>query len=76
MADPLGIDLRSTFGGEFHQVDAAARRIHFLAPEDVSGTGRQAEAAVHALINDFRGGGMVPVEDGWKRIGRRRHGSV
>ena len=35
VADPLGVDLRGAFGSKLHQVDAAARRIHFLAPQDV-----------------------------------------
>src|SRR5512144_904323 len=31
-----------------HQLDAAAWRVHLLAPEDVGGAGREAEAAVDA----------------------------
>ena len=33
-----------------HQLDAAARRVHLLAPEHVGGAGRQAEAAVDAVV--------------------------
>src|SRR5262245_49912292 len=37
-----------------HQVNASARRVHLLAPEKVGRARRQAEAAVHAFI-DQRG---------------------
>ena len=73
MADPLGSHLRRSFGGELHQVDAAARRIHFLAPENVRGTRGQTKTAVNALVNNGRGGRMMRVERGRKRIGRSRH---
>src|SRR5579859_1977077 len=56
VADPLGSHLRSAFGGKLHQVDAAPRRIHFLAPENVGGTHRQTKAAVDALVNNGGGG--------------------
>src|SRR5258705_4499562 len=62
MADPIRSHLRSAFAGELHQVDAAARRIHLLAPQDVRGTNRQAEAAVNAFFNDFIRRRMMSVE--------------
>ena len=34
-----------------HQIDASARRIHLLAPQHVGRTRRQAEAAVHARVD-------------------------
>ena len=73
VADPLGSHLRGAFGGQLHQIDATARRIHFLPPQNVSGTRGQTKTAVDALVNDGRGGWMVRVERGRKRIGRRRH---
>ena len=36
-----------------HQVDAAARRVHLLAPQHVGGAGGQAEAAVHAVVDQL-----------------------
>ena len=69
MADPLWIHTRVAFAGEFHQVDAAARGIHFFVPENVGGTDRQAETAVDAVLDDLFGRRMVRVEGAWQRIG-------
>ena len=55
------------FGGGFHQVNAAARRIHFFVPENVSGAGGQAEAAVAAVADEFVIGRMMRVEEGLQR---------
>ena len=40
-----------------HQIDPPARRIHLLAPQRVGRTGRQTEAAVHALVDQRASGG-------------------
>ena len=39
-----------------HQHDAPARRVHLLAPQHVGGAGRQAEAAVHAVVDEVGSG--------------------
>jgi hypothetical protein len=39
-------------GGFTHEPDASAWRVHLFAPEDISRTGGEAEAAVHALVHD------------------------
>ena len=65
MADPLRVHGRVALAGEFHQVDAAARRIHFFVPEDVRGTDRQAEAAMDTVFDDLLGRWMVGVEGTW-----------
>src|SRR6185503_15978724 len=39
-----------------HQVDAAARRVHLLVPQHVSRTRRQAEAAMHARVDECHRG--------------------
>jgi hypothetical protein len=62
MADPGGIHFRGAFGGELHQVDAAAWRVHLLAPEDVGRADGETETAVHALVDDFGGRRVVSVE--------------
>src|SRR6266508_1974180 len=36
---------------DLHQVDAAPRRVHLLAPQQVGRAGRQAEAAVDAVVD-------------------------
>lgn len=76
VADPAGVDLRSALGGKLDQVDAAARRIHFLPPEDVGGTSGKAEAAMHALVDDFRCRRMVLVEGGARQVRRSGHRAV
>ena len=43
-------------------VDTAARRIHFLTPENVGGAGGQAEAAVYAIVNVLALGRVVRIE--------------
>ena len=50
-----------------HQVDAPARRIHLLAPQHVRGAGGQAEAAVHAVVDQVPAGRVVVVEGGFAR---------
>src|SRR6202011_2676295 len=62
MADPIRSQFRSAFAGELHQVDAAARRIHLLAPQDIRRADRQAETAVNALFDNFIRRRMVRVE--------------
>ncbi len=49
-------------GGFGHHVDAAAGRVHLLAPEDVGGAGGEAEAAVDAVGEELFFGGVVRVE--------------
>ena len=51
VADPFFVDLGFAFGSHFHEVDAAARRIHFFSPKNVGGAGGEAEAAMDALID-------------------------
>ncbi len=58
MADERRRHLRAAFEARLHQVDAAARRVHLLAPQHIGRTGRQAEAAVHALVDQRRIGRM------------------
>src|SRR3954454_14457253 len=45
-----------------HQVDAAARGVHLLAPQGVRRAGGQAEPAVHAVADQFGRRGPVFVE--------------
>jgi hypothetical protein len=44
--------LRTPFDPGLHQIDSPARRIHFLAPEDIGRARGQAEAAVDAGIDE------------------------
>src|SRR2546421_9396346 len=63
MAD-VGIrHLRVAFGAELHQVDPPARGIHFLPPGEVGRAGGEAEAAVHALVDQRRRRRVLRVED-------------
>ena len=48
--------------GHLHEVDPPARRVHLLAPQRVGGAGRQAEPAVHAVVEQFLRGRVVGVE--------------
>ena len=48
--------LGASFDAGLHQVDAPARRVHLLAPQQIRRTGRQTEAAMDALV-DQRGTG-------------------
>src|SRR5215470_19038788 len=60
------------FGDGAHEVDTAARRVHFLAENAIGGTGRQADPAVHAGSNRINCSGVReagfspgwPVQDG------------
>ena len=47
-----------------HQHDPPARRVHLLAPEPVGGAGGQAEAAVHAVVDQVERGRAGLVEGG------------
>ena len=47
------IERRLTFSGLLDHVNAAARRVHLLAPQHVRGARRQAEAAVNAVVDVF-----------------------
>ena len=75
MADPLRIQCGVAFAREFHQIDAAARGIHFLVPENVRGTDRQAEAAVDTIFDNLFGGRMVLVERAgqWNCVRKSSH---
>ena len=57
---------------EVHQQDAAARRVHLLAPQHVGRAGGQAEPAVHAVVEQRALGRMVQVERDVGRLGPRR----
>ncbi len=46
-----GVIARPAVERRLHQIDAAARRIHLLAPQHVGRTARQTESAVHALVD-------------------------
>jgi len=58
------VERRVALGGGLHHVDAAAGRVHLLAPEDVGGAGGEAEAAVDAVGNECEIGSVVRVETG------------
>src|SRR6185437_5375100 len=45
-----------------HQVDAPARRVHFLAPQHVRGAGGQAESTVDAVVDQLEPGRVVVIE--------------
>jgi hypothetical protein len=62
MADEFFVERGGTVEGHFHEIDAAARGIHFFAPEDVGGTDGEAEAAVDALVDQFQRGRLVEIE--------------
>ncbi len=55
-------------GGQFafehvlHQVDAASRRVHFLAQDLIRGAGRQAQSAMHARLDGLRHRGSARSE--------------
>jgi hypothetical protein len=52
---------------DLHQVDAATRRVHLLAPQQVGRAGRQAEAAVDAVVDQLLLRRVVQVEGGRDR---------
>ena len=54
MADEGRRHRRAAVEARLHQIDAAARRVHLLAPQHVGRTRRQAEAAVHARVDQRR----------------------
>jgi hypothetical protein len=70
MAHPLRIHLGFPVACQFHQIDAAARGIHFFVPKDVGWAHRQAEAAVDALVDELSRRGVMSVESA-KRGGCR-----
>ena len=55
---------RPSIGGCLHQIDAASRRIHLLAPEQVRRTAGQTEPAVYALVHERRCRRIDVIEDG------------
>src|SRR5690606_24621021 len=57
-----GVGQRFAFQAVLHQVDAAARGVHLLAPQLVGGAGGQAEPAVHAVVDEVQLRGVVGVE--------------
>ncbi len=61
VADHL-IGHRLTFEPLGHQVDAAARRVHLLPPQDIRGTRRKTEATMHAIIDEILRRRMMAVE--------------
>jgi hypothetical protein len=72
VADPGFVDFCQAFVGGFHEMDAAARGVHFFAPKDVGGAGGKAEAAVDAFFDEVEGRGLVGVEGGgemWIGVG-------
>ena len=71
------IEGRVALGGGLHHVDAAAGRVHLLAPEDVGGAGGKTKAAVDAVGEEGLRGRVVRVEGtGLGRFdgGEMRHG--
>src|SRR5579859_3376879 len=74
MADPLRIHGGVAFAGDFHEIDAAARGVHFFVPENVGGADRETKTAVDALIDDFVRGWVVRVEGAWEERSDRRVG--
>ena len=50
--DHAVIHRHPSVGAGLHHVNAAARRIHFLAEQHVARTGRQAEAAVDTFVDE------------------------
>ena len=64
------------FGDHLHQVDPAARRIHLLIPQHVCGAHGQAEAAVHAFVDQlarWRVVRVVPARACWMDALSLRH---
>ena len=53
MLHDSGAQRERSLRGLLHQLDAPARRVHLLAPEDVGRAGRQAEAAVDAGLGEL-----------------------
>src|SRR5258708_24235507 len=56
------IDADLALRGHLHQLDTATRRVHLLAPQQIGGAGRQAEAAMHTISDQFRIGWMVLIK--------------
>src|SRR2546426_10033764 len=53
MLDHRAVERDRAVEPRLHQLDAPARGIHLLAPEDVGRTCRQAEAAVDAVLRQL-----------------------
>ena len=51
--DDRGVEGNGAVEARVHEVNAPARRVHLLTPEDVRGTGRQAEPAVDAVRREL-----------------------
>src|SRR2546421_12504878 len=56
------IDADLALRGHLHQLDAATRRVHLLAPQQIGGAGRQAKDAKHAISDQFRVEWMVLIK--------------
>ena len=52
-ASPAAPTARASSSASLHQHDPPARRVHLLAPQRVGGAGGQAEAAVHAVVDQL-----------------------
>ena len=55
-------EVEPPFIPRLHQVDAPAWQIHFLTPQEVGRTGRQAETAMRTLVNKCGIGRVVRVK--------------
>src|SRR5260370_8348780 len=62
VAHPSRVQFRGALARHLHQVDAAARRIHFLPPQHVGGANGQTKSAVHALFDHLVRRRMMRVE--------------
>lgn len=60
--DPVFLDAGGAFEGPFHQINTAARRIHFFAPENVGWASRQAKAAVNTFLDEFQRRRLMRIE--------------
>src|SRR6185437_11424679 len=64
----LPVQRRFSRGGFLNHVNAPARRIHFLAPQNISRADRQAKPAVDALVNVLSLRWMMLVKAGSTRL--------
>lgn len=62
MADEFFVERGGAGERHFHEIDAAARGIHFFAPKDVGGADGEAEAAVDAFVDQFLRGRLMGIE--------------
>ena len=71
------VQRRSRPSRRLHQVDPPARRVHLLAPQQVGRARRQAEPAVHAVVDQLaEGGRWVSKAPGTGVTSRGRSGRV